>query len=230
MEIEGVKLRHKYYFIDESGDPNFYDKDGRPLEATTGFQPYFILGMVETFNRVGLRNRVRNFIKKIRRDVLYNSIPSIAGHEDWFVHARKDHPEVRINFIELLRKLKGISTHVLIVNKSAARFKTLYGNNSNSLYRESLHRLFTSKNFEKGVKHIFYVSQFGNNQIAFLNEAVSSLRNEGVIFEFNLVSSKKAPEMSVIDYLLWMVNRKLMKGETRFFNALKDKFGVVMEL
>lgn len=32
MEIEEVKQRKKYYFIDESGDPNFYGFRQKPLK------------------------------------------------------------------------------------------------------------------------------------------------------------------------------------------------------
>ncbi|WP_298715667.1 DUF3800 domain-containing protein [Chitinophaga sp.] len=230
MEIEGVKRRKKYYFIDESGDPNFYDKEGKPLTAAGGYQPYFIVGMVETFNRIGLKNRVKNFIKRTRKDVLYNAIPSIAEQKDWYVHARRDHPEVRINFIELLRRLRGILTNVVIIEKDIEKFTTIFNGEPAHLYREALRSLFESKRFEKDIFHVFCVSQFGNNQMSILKDATKHLAESGIDFQIDFVSSKLAPEMSVIDYMLWMIHRKLIKGESRFFNALRDKFGVVVQV
>ena len=45
------KLPKKYIFIDESGDPDFYGSKKRLLVGTEGFQPYLIIGMIETTNR-----------------------------------------------------------------------------------------------------------------------------------------------------------------------------------
>jgi hypothetical protein len=38
------------------------------------------------------------------------------------------------------------------------------------------------------------------------------------------------PELSVIDYFLWAVQRKLMKGESRFFDALESKYETVVNI
>jgi hypothetical protein len=38
------------------------------------------------------------------------------------------------------------------------------------------------------------------------------------------------PELSIIDYLMWAVQRKLLKGESRYFDALKDKYETVLNL
>lgn len=37
-------------------------------------------------------------------------------------------------------------------------------------------------------------------------------------------------ELSIIDYLMWAVQRNLLKGESRYFDALKDKYGSVINL
>ena len=54
----------KYVFIDESGDPAFYGRHKRLLVGTDGFQPYLIIGMIETENRRALRQSVVNFMKR----------------------------------------------------------------------------------------------------------------------------------------------------------------------
>lgn len=38
------------------------------------------------------------------------------------------------------------------------------------------------------------------------------------------------PELSIIDYLMWAVQRNLLKGESRYFEALKNKYGSVINL
>lgn len=85
----------KYFFIDESGDPDFYGNRKKLLVGTPGFQPYLILGMIETTNRKELRKSVATFMENIKSDTLYNTIPSVLAEKGWYVHARGDHPEVR---------------------------------------------------------------------------------------------------------------------------------------
>lgn len=51
--MPGVKniSSKKYFFIDESGDPDFFGNRKKILIGTEGFQPYLIIGMIETDNR-----------------------------------------------------------------------------------------------------------------------------------------------------------------------------------
>ena len=111
------KTTTKYIFIDESGDPTFYGSGKKLLVGTEGFQPYLIIGMVETNNRKALRKAVVEFMNSVKSDVLYNSIPSVNAKKNWYVHARADHPEIRIKFIELLRQLPDYKAHIVIARK-----------------------------------------------------------------------------------------------------------------
>jgi hypothetical protein len=38
------------------------------------------------------------------------------------------------------------------------------------------------------------------------------------------------PELSIIDYLIWAVQRNLLQGESRYFDAMKSKYETVMNL
>lgn len=37
-------------------------------------------------------------------------------------------------------------------------------------------------------------------------------------------------ELSIIDYMIWAVQRKLLKGEARFYEALKGKYETIVTL
>ena len=50
-----TNLPKRYIFIDESGDPTFYGSGKKLLVGTEGFQPYLIIGMIETSNRKALK-------------------------------------------------------------------------------------------------------------------------------------------------------------------------------
>lgn len=75
---EIIPITKSYLFIDESGDPAFYGNRKKLLVGTQGYQPYLIIGMIETDNRKALRKAVVNFMNSIKTDRLYNSIPSIS--------------------------------------------------------------------------------------------------------------------------------------------------------
>ena len=38
------------------------------------------------------------------------------------------------------------------------------------------------------------------------------------------------PELSIIDYLMWAIQRQLLTGESRYYNALKTKYETVLNL
>lgn len=162
-------IHKKYLFIDESGDPVFYGSRKKLLVGTEGFQPYLIIGMIETSDRKALRKAVVGFMDNIKTDRLYNSIPSVNAAKGWFVHL----------------------------------YLSQRGNNS-------LHRF----------------------QIAVDKALAAKESNARGIVNCNLeiVPGKQMPELSIVDYLMWAVQRKLLTGESRYFDALQDKYETVLNL
>jgi hypothetical protein len=230
-------MRKKYLFIDESGDPAFYGNRKKLLIGTEGFQPYLIVGMVETFNRKALRKAVLSFMEKIRLDRLYNSIPSINSVKGWFVHARSDHPEVRAKFFELLRQLDGYIAHIVLARKDLTIFNKKHNNNPTEFYFDVLHHLLHGKFLDIECEYNIYLSQRGSNSLHHFQLAVDkALTAKGtnlpgtIKCHLEIVPSKEMPEMSIVDYLIWAVQRKLLTGESRYFDALQSKYATVLDL
>ena len=227
-----------YLFIDESGDPVFYGKRKKLLVGLEGFQPYLIIGMIETDNRKALRKAVVGFMDSIKADSLYNSIPSIATDEGWFVHARGDHPEIRAKFFELLRNLEGYKAHIVIARKDLNIFNRKHNNNPTEFYFDVLHHLLNGRLKDIRKHYNLYLSQRGNNSLHRFEEAVTKALeadktdNTGGPIEYSLeiVQSKEMPELSIIDYLMWAVQRDLLQGESRYFNAMRSKYETVLNL
>lgn len=48
--------------------------------------------------------------------------------------------------------------------------------------------------------------------------------------KLQIVPSREMPELSIIDYLMWAVQRKVLTGEDRYFNALKHKYETLIDL
>ena len=83
---EQKSIHKTYLFIDESGDPVYYGNRKKLLVGIEGFQPYLIIGMIETGNRKALRKAVVNFMDRIKADSLYNSIlPLLLIKADMFM-------------------------------------------------------------------------------------------------------------------------------------------------
>jgi Protein of unknown function (DUF3800) len=226
-----------YLFIDESGDPVFYGNRKKLLVGTDGFQPYLIIGMIETDNRKALRKAVVNFMDSIQADSLYNSIPSIAADKGWFVHARGDHPEIRAKFFELLRNLEGYKAHIVIAKKNLNIFNRKHNNNPTEFYFDVLHHLLNGRLKDTRRYYNLYLSQRGNNSLHRFQEAVTKAlavdkddTAEGIQYNLEIVQSKEMPELCIIDYLIWAVQRDLIQGESRYFNAMKSKYETVLNL
>jgi len=221
----------RYLLIDESGDPDFYGSRKKLLVGTPGFQPYLIIGMIETTSRKALRETVLEFMNSIKSDGLYNSIPSVATSKGWYVHARSDHPEIRAKFFELLRDLEGYKAHIVVARKDLSIFSRKHNSNPTEFYFDVLHHLLKGKLTDMGIEHILYLSRRGNNSLHHFQSAVSkALTKDGINYRLEIVPSKEMPELSIIDYLMWAVQRQLITGEDRYFKALKSKYETVLHL
>ncbi len=47
---------------------------------------------------------------------------------------------------------------------------------------------------------------------------------ESIKYNLEIISSREMPEFSIIDYLIWAVQRKILQGESLYFDALKSKY------
>lgn len=191
-----------YLFIDESGDPIFYGNRKKLLAGTVGFQPYLIIGMIETSARKALRKAVVDFMDNIKADNLYNSIPSVATEKGWYVHARGDHPEIRAKFFELLRKLEGYKAHIVVAKKDLNIFNRKHNNNPSEFYFDVLHHLLNGRLPDPQCEYQLYLSQRGNNTLHRFEKAVekallaNETKTEGQIkCKLQIVPSREMPEL-----------------------------------
>ncbi|SMD00213.1 DUF3800 domain-containing protein [Pedobacter nyackensis] len=230
-------MNKRYFFIDESGDPIFYGSRKKLLVGTEGFQPFLLIGMIETDDRKMLRKAIIEFMNNIKTDIMYNSIPSVANEKGWYVHARSDHPEIRAKFFELLRTLEGYKAHVVIAKKDLSIFNRKHNGNPTEFYFDVLHHLLNGKLQTSDLHHCLYLSQRGNNTLHRFEEAVNKALEAGNVkynnsgtYQLELVPSNEMPELSIIDYMMWAIQRKLLKGEKRYFEALRSKYGEIINL
>jgi len=229
----------RYFYIDECGDPCFFGAKNKLLVGTEGFQPLLIIGMISVTNRKQLRKAVVDFQQSILNDPMYNSIPSLNKGKPWYLHAKDDHPEVRAKFFELLRNLKGFKVFVVIGRKKLEIFTKKHNRNEIEFYFDMLMHLVKDRLNNEGEFYQIFLAQRDKNKMSLFVDAVKKAvaRDNGrrkkpitVNYQCDIVQSANCPEMSVVDYLLWAVQRYITKSEGRFFKALIDKYALIIDL
>ena len=224
-----------YFFIDESGDPNFYARRKRPLWTEPTFEPVLMMGMVVVENRRGLQKKILAFQNQLLNDPLFNTIPSM-NVPNWFLHASKHHSDVRLKFIEFLRTQSDVKCYVAIGRKHPDIFHNKHNGKASEFYFDLLNKMLSQFNFEKEGKFTLYLSQRQSNTVERFQKALEkalakqSKRLTDAKFICSIVLSQDVPEMSVVDYYLWTLKRYITTGDKRYFAALADKFIVINDV
>ena len=233
-----TETKKTYFFIDESGDSSFYANRKKLLVGTEGFQPMLNLGMISLTDKKQIRNSIIEFMNKIKGDPLYNTIHSVS-QPNWYLHARGDHPEVRAKFFEFLRSLDGFKCYIVIGRKRLHTFQNKHNNNESEFYFDLIHHLLKDRLKDEDVLYQIFLSarkkstqQYLGNAIAKAVERDNNRRKKpkNIQYKFDIVRSEDTPELCIVDYLLWALNRYISAGEERFFRALQAKYNLIIDV
>ena len=225
-------------FIDESGSPKFYGRRKRPLWLEDGFQPVLLLGLLQTKKRKKLRKAVKAFRQRVLSDTLYNSIYSVR-QADWFLHAKDDHPEIRSQFFECIREMDYIRCSVIIARKKPDIFINKHNGKPNEFYFDMLHHLIKNLNFAQGTHYSYYLARRNKTNLNAFSTSVERVMERLTFtedkapfctYDCNIIRASECLEMSVLDYLLWAVQRYILKEERRFLTAMKDKYNFIYDI
>lgn len=225
-------------FIDEGGDSTFYGSRKKLLVGEEGFQPMLNLGLITLENKVEIRKAIGNFMSDLKNDPLYSSIHSLKQN-NWYLHARGDHPEVRAKFFEFLRKLEGFKCFIVMGRKRLKTFQKKHNSNESEFYFDLVYHLLKGRlNDETKVYHIFLSSRQKSTQVHLEAAIIKAIARDNELrkvkkniqFKFDIVRSQDTPELSIVDYMLWALQRYIFKKEERFFKALQEKFNLIIDL
>lgn len=232
-----TSMPHNYLFIDECGDPEFYGKRKKLLVSEPGYQPLLILGLIETSDRVTLRKAVLAFQQQILADSLYRSIYSVQ-QPGWFLHARNDHPEVRAEFFKFIRAYPDLHFHAVVARKELAIFNRKHNNNPSEFYFDIVHHLLHGR-LQEDTEHSIYLAHKPKTTLKQLVAAVDKAihadskhqpTGQSISYECQIQQSSQMPELSVVDYGLWALQRYLIQGEIRFWETIEQRLGSVIDL
>lgn len=231
------KRKTAYFFVDESGDPTFYDKFGNCIVGREGCSSIVILGFVTTFNPEPIRKAFDKARIEISNDPYLIGIPSLEKSMRAF-HAKDDCPEVRQVIFKNIVKLD-FSTQFVVARKLEKVFSTSFNRSENKFYDYLVSKLFQHILYQNENNLIYFSKRGSRKRQKPLEEAIRKgieffQKDKDRKFEAKfLVQSQTAigePCLQLIDYMNWAVYRVFTKGEMRYLNFVKDKVNLIWDI
>lgn len=240
---EGPSQAPTHRFLDEAGDPTFYKKGRILAVGEPGISCTFSIGMADFRTDLGaVRAKIIGLQTEISTDSFLNVIPSVKKKIDqggYFFHATDDPPEVRMLVLRLIESLD-CSFEMVVARKLPKLFAKNHHNMESEFYADLLSHLIKGK-LKSGQRLVLNIAERGSstrnanltNALEIAKErAKKKWRPEEICStcEFNVQTPRKEPLLSVADYLCWSVQRVFERGDMRFYDFIKDKASVIVDL
>jgi hypothetical protein len=236
------EIKDYHRFIDEAGDTTFYLTGKKPGLNTNGVSSVFILGMVKISEPLEqVRRKISMLQMSIANDPFYD-VPSVRKKKmknGYYLHATDDLPEIRKVFFDLIKTID-CSFEAVVGRKSIERFVTRHKEKEEYFYADLLSHLLKNK-FTKHHKLVLNISERGkstkhNNLDLALQKAKQKFLAKNTIqslktnVEFQVKTPTVEPLLNLADYLCWSVQRVFEKGEIRYYNLIREKISLVIDL
>jgi len=130
--MESTPSSASYFFVDESGDPTFYDAKGHLIVGEKGCSPILILGFISTDQPHLLRQELLLLQKELANEKYLMAVPSFKNSLRVF-HAKDDCPEVRQAVFKLIVNLP-FESQFIVARKIEKVFTTSFNRNENKFY------------------------------------------------------------------------------------------------
>lgn len=229
------------YYVDESGDFALFNKKGMPVKNSS---ISFMLGLLKVKANNDIARKFEEFKSKILSDPIFQSFASFEKTRLQF-HAKDDHIAIKREMFYFIAELD-FSVQVVVRRKATlieqAKMQFKYTGKKftdRELYSDLVGRLF-KQNIHKAEEYKIY---FSNRGKTFTNHTLENAlleTKEKFIIDRNLSSNSRFsvfcsqpsmhPELQIIDYCLWALQRLYEKQEDVYFNIIKDKFKLILDV
>jgi len=237
--MKKVKEGETNFFVDEFGDPVFYDKKGRLIVGSEGCSLILGLGFIEMADPRSARRAILALQQDIMSDSYLNRIPSVTKHTSIAFHAAKDVPEVRYLMYRLIAKLD-FKAQFVVSCKSEKIFQELYSSNENLYYDRMVGRLFSTVLHRVKTNRICFSSRGSRERRLPLEQAILKAKQDFEDYygsqivntncDVRAQSPAGEPCLSVIDYVAWALQRAYIRGESRYYDYIADKVSYICDL
>ena len=227
----------EYFFVDEAGDPVFYNQYGKYIVGQEGCSKILLVGFVKTKDPNAIRSSVLKLQKEVCEDIYLKNIPSIEKTRKSF-HAKDDAQEVREKFYKMILNLN-FSVEIFVARKKENIFKKRHSGKQNLFYDDLVIQLFKNK-LHLASKNIIYFAVRGNRERqAPLQDAIQTAKNTfeqqhkvAVNSQIEILPQSPIGEpcLSVVDYVNWAVQRAFVKGEMRYYKFIESKVKFLVDI
>jgi hypothetical protein len=252
-----IKLNHR--FLDEAGDTTFYGKGKKAILGTNGVSNCFIIGMLKIKQPLTeIRKQINELQTKIANDPYFDvvSIRKKKSAKGYYFHATDDLPEVRKLFFDFIKTID-CSFEAVVGRKNIERYETKHKGKEQFFYADMLSHLLKNK-LQKDEKLVLHIAERGkstknNNLELALEKAKERLANsinhknflgtedwwnlehltrKDIVTNvvFNTPTQLNEPLLNIVDYFCWAVQAVFEKGEVRYYNFLKEKISLVVDV
>ncbi len=226
-----------WYFVDESGDPTFYDRHGNLIVGQEGCSPILILGFIEVADPHPMRVALADLHAQLAAETYLAEVPSMKKTNVAF-HAKDDCPEVRQAVFGLLKTLD-FKAQFVVARKKERVFQTTFHGKEERFYDHLVSRLFQNVLHRHTENHVYFAKRGSSARQEPLAAAIRSGVNAfeqryqtQVQTKINVSAQTPVGEpcLQVVDYLNWAVYRAFVKGEMRYYRFIEPKVSLLVDL
>jgi hypothetical protein len=225
------------FFVDESGDPTFYDRKGNLIVGQGGCSPILVLGFVEIQDPDPVRQTILKLQNALIHDPYFQGFPSIKRTAVAF-HAKDDLPEIRYAFFKLASTLD-FQAQFVVARKIERVFRNNFNAKEHDFYDHLVEQLFQNM-LHRYEKNMIYFAKRGsrNRQAPLLKAIQQSIQRfehkwgRKVSTSFNIQAQTPAGEpcLSLVDYINWAVYRAFTRGDMHYYQTIGDKISLLVDL
>jgi len=235
--MKGPQSGQTYFFVDESGDPVFYDRKGNLIAGQSGCSPILILGFIETQTPGLLRRAILALQEEIIEDPFFQGVPSLRKTAIAF-HAKDDLPEIRYRFFKLLATLD-FRAQFVVARKIERVFRNSFEARETAFYDHLVSLLFENVLHRYQENVIYFAKRGSRDRQVPLSQAIQKgiqrfekKWNHSVTTKFKVQAQTPGGEpcLSIVDYVCWAVYRAFTRGQMRYYKAIEEKVSLLVDL
>lgn len=234
QETNDIKM---FFYFDESGSPAILGHHGKNLVATNSTSKTFSVGYVQTDKPHDISVALEKLRKELMCDDYLKAIPSMQNLKNGF-HANKDCLEVREKVFKLIKQSE-IEAYIIVARKDENIFRQKFNMNQKRLYKFLVSEILKNRVHLYKEIDVYFSALDGvvstNNMREALTEATDKFLNKwGKETSSNIniyvQQPSQIPMLQITDYILWAVFRLYERGESRYFDFIKEKIKLVHDI
>lgn len=195
------------------------------------------MGFVVTDDPAPLRERLTELRDEVAKDQYFRNIPSFSKSLLVF-HAKDDCPEIRMLVFKTLAEMD-FSAQVIVARKLEPMFRAKYKGNQDGFYDDLVTRLFKNQ-LHMATHNIITFSRRGKKRRQYalrtalergIRQFSEKWNHQGPThLEVLTYQPSEEPMLQVVDYVNWAVQRAYHRGEMRYFEFLREKYSLVLDV